>query len=317
MPSPIKQSLSTTKSKSPPKNFLQKTSPQTKKTTLANIPDDVLSSYFYKKSNLKMIMNMYSLNKSFNLKKKNLIDIHTLDLSNLMINAGVIKFINDNINKLEIKKIILDKNLHYYQINNMYYELEKIFLSQKVPIFDIKILDLTNVTIDTDVIIFIDNNINKSKIKKLILDSISFENDEVFNEFILSIRLRHNINYYKNVNEVIINNFVSIEGKYFITLIENIGFFSNLKKLTITNTHIINEVALDIDVFAFAEIFVTMLEYLEKLEQLIFDYNYIRKIDIREITKGVRKINKRRRIMKLKEIKPYEFSNNIIELENS
>ena len=233
-----------------------------------------------------------------------------------MINAGVIKFINDNINKLEIKKIILDKNLHYYQINNMYYELEKIFLSQKVPIFDIKILDLTNVTIDTDVIIFIDNNINKSKIKKLILDSISFENDEVFNEFILSIRLRHNINYYKNVNEVIINNFVSIEGKYFITLIENIGFFSNLKKLTITNTHIINEVALDIDVFAFAEIFVTMLEYLEKLEQLIFDYNYIRKIDIREITKGVRKINKRRRIMKLKEIKPYEFSNNIIELEN-
>lgn len=316
MSSPIKQSLPINKSKSPPKNFLQKTSPQTKKTTLANIPDDVLSSYFYKKSNLKMIMNMYSLNKSFNLKKKELIDIHTLDLSNLMINAGVIKFINDNINKLEIKKIILDKNLHYYQINNMYYELEKIFLSQKVPILDIKILDLTNVTIDADVIIFINNNINKSKINKLILDSISFETDEVFNEFILSIRLRHNINYYKNVNEVIINNFVSIEGKYFITLIENIGFFSNLKKLTITNTHIINEVALAIDAFAFAETFVTMLEYLEKLEQLIFDYNYIRKIDIREITKGVRKINKRRRIMKLKEIKPYEFSNNIIELEN-
>ena len=197
----------------------------------------------------------------------------------------------------------------------MYYELEKIFLSQKVPMFDIEILNLTNVTIDADVIIFIDNNINKLKIKKLILDSISFENDEVFNEFILSIRLRHNINYYKNVNEVIINNFVSIEGKYFITLIENIGFFSNLKKLTITNTDIINEV-LAIDAFAFAETFVTMLEYLEKLEQLIFDYNYIRKIDIREITKGVRKINKRRRIMKLKEIKPYEFSNNIIELEN-
>ena len=195
------------------------------------------------------------------------------------------------------------------------YELEKIFLSQKVPMFDIEILNLTNVTIDADVIIFIDNNINKLKIKKLILDSISFENDEVFNEFILSIRLRHNINYYKNVNEVIINNFVSIEGKYFITLIENIGFFSNLKKLTITNTDIINEV-LAIDAFAFAETFVTMLEYLEKLEQLIFDYNYIRKIDIREITKGVRKINKRRRIMKLKEIKPYEFSNNIIELEN-
>lgn len=312
---PIKQTSSINKSKSPSKIFLQKTSPQTKKTTLANIPDDVLSSYFYKKSNLMMIMNMYSLNKSFNLKKKELIDIHTLDLSNLVINAGVIKFINDNINKLKINKIILDKNLHYYQINNMYYELEKIFLSQKVPMFDIEILNLTNVTIDADVIIFIDNNINKLKIKKLILDSISFENDEVFNEFILSIRLRHNINYYKNVNEVIINNFVSIEGKYFITLIENIGFFSNLKKLTITNTDIINEV-LAIDAFAFAETFVTMLEYLEKLEQLIFDYNYIRKIDIREITKGVRKINKRRRIMKLKEIKPYEFSNNIIELEN-
>ena len=71
---PIKQTSSINKSKSPSKIFLQKTSPQTKKTTLANIPDDVLSSYFYKKSNLMMIMNMYSLNKSFNLKKKELID---------------------------------------------------------------------------------------------------------------------------------------------------------------------------------------------------------------------------------------------------
>ena len=61
---PIKQTSSINKSKSPSKIFLQKTSPQTKKTTLANIPDDVLSSYFYKKSNLMMIMNMYSLNKS-------------------------------------------------------------------------------------------------------------------------------------------------------------------------------------------------------------------------------------------------------------
>ena len=45
---PIKQTSSINKSKSPSKIFLQKTSPQTKKTTLANIPDDVLSSYFYK-----------------------------------------------------------------------------------------------------------------------------------------------------------------------------------------------------------------------------------------------------------------------------
>jgi len=58
-----------------------------------------------------------------------------------------------------------------------------------------------------------------------------------------------------------------------------------------------------------------MLGHLENLHQLTFDYNNIERSDLQEITKGVRKINKNRRKMKLPEIKPYErYHNNIIQL---
>jgi hypothetical protein len=58
-----------------------------------------------------------------------------------------------------------------------------------------------------------------------------------------------------------------------------------------------------------------MLGYLENLQHLIFDYNNIEPRDLLAITKGVRKINYKRRKMKIPEIKPYERShNNTIEL---
>jgi hypothetical protein len=54
-----------------------------------------------------------------------------------------------------------------------------------------------------------------------------------------------------------------------------------------------------------------MLGYLENLQHLIFDYNNVEPEDLQEITKGVRKINnKRKRKMKIPEIKPYEQSHN-------
>ena len=145
---------SSTKSKTPPKITSQMTIPRVSRrstsATLMNIPDDILT-VLYKNLNISQLMIMYRLNTSFSTKKGALFDIETLDLTNVRIDATVFNFIEDNINKLKIKKIILD--------------------------------------------------------------NISFADDEVFNAFILSIRLRHNINYYKNVEELVISNFHVIDGK--------------------------------------------------------------------------------------------------------
>ena len=253
---------SSTKSKTPPKITSRMKTPRVSQrstsATLMNIPDDILT-VLYKNLNISQLMIMYRLNTSFSTKKGALFDVETLDLTNVRIDATVFNFIEDNINKLKIKKIILD--------------------------------------------------------------NISFADDEVFNAFILTIRLRHLANHYKNVEELVISNFDALDGKYidpevepinyFLILIENIGFFSNLKKLTITNTNIIEQLDWDIDGrSAFTESFVEMLGYLENLQHLIFDYNNIEPRDLQAITKGVRKINKRRRKMKIPEIKPYERSHN-------
>jgi len=252
---------SSTKSKTPPKISSRMTTLQVSKrssTTLMNIPDDILT-VLYKNLNILQLMSMYRLNTSFSTKKGAMIDVEILDLTNVRIDETVIKFIEDNINKLKIKKIILN--------------------------------------------------------------NISFSDDEVFNTFILSIRLRHLSNHYKNVEELVITKFDALAGKYinpnvetinyFLTLIENIGFFNNLKKLTITYTNIIAQLDWDINGrFAFTESFVEMLGYLENLQHLILDYNNIEPTDLQAITKGVRKINKKRRKMKIPEIKPYERSHN-------
>jgi hypothetical protein len=203
---------------------------------------------------------------------------------------------------------VLYKNLDVSQLMIMY-RLNTSFSTKKGAMIDVEILDLTNVRIDETVIKFIEDNINKLKIKKIILDNISFVDDDVFNKFISSIRLRHLSNHYKDVEELVITN-VKINN-YFLTLIENIGFFSNLKILTITYTNIITQLNKHINEhLAFAESFVEMLGYLENLQHLIFDYNNIEPRDLQAITKGVRKINYKRRKMKLPEIKPYERSHN-------
>jgi hypothetical protein len=296
MPSPIRQ----TSSISPPKIALhntQNTSSQIKNTntTFINIPDDVLP-VFYNNLNLKQIMNMSSLNKSFN-SKKVLSELETLDLTNIIINIDVLKFIEGNFTKSKINKIILDKNLHYYQINNMYYELKKIFKSQKMPVFEIDTLDLTNVTINTDILEFINNNINKFKIKKLIFDNISFENDNIFELFIEQMQ------YYENVEELVINNFNSVEGKqlnsdpnihnicYLNDLVSSIGFLTNLKKLTLTNTNIIEETEWDITE-DFKDVFIEMLNNEQNLEILIFKNNNIEQIHLLDIIDGIHGINK-------------------------
>ena len=293
MPLPIRQQTPALENnlKKIPKNALQTN------TSFINIPDDVLP-VFYNNLNLKQIINMCSLNKSFN-SKKVLSELETLDLTNIILNADVLKFINDNFTKSKINKIILDKNLHYYQISNMYHELKKIFKSKKMPVFEIETLDLTNVTINADVIEFIDKNINKFKIKKLILDNITFENDNIFELFI------EQMEYYEYVEELVINNFHSIKEDrqlnqdpnihnicYFKDLISSIGFLTNLKILTLTNTNITEETKWDNDLDNFIDVFIEMLNNEQNLEVLIFKNNIIKEQYILDIKYGINEINK-------------------------
>ena len=208
---------------------------------------------------------------------------------------------------------IMFKNLNILQVITMY-NINKSFSNKKNLLFDFETLDLSNVKINPYITKFIDDHIDKMKIKKIILDNISFASDEDFQAFILSIRLRKFI----NVEELVISNFDSIEGKYpdpygetinyFNRLIESVGFFTNLKKLSITHINIITETNWD-DNELFTETFVEMLGYLENLTHLIFDYNNIEEQDQRMITKGIRKINKNKR--RINKIKPYERSHNI------
>ena len=242
--------------KTPPKITSSKTKQRVSKrssATLMNIPDDILT-VLYKNLNISQLMSMYRLNTSFSTKKGAMIDVETLDLTNVRIDTTVLKFIDDNINKL--------------------------------------------------------------KIKKLILDNISFADDEVFDAFIVNLRIRK----YINVEEIVITNFDSVkEGKYadpygetvnyFYRLIDSVGGFTNLKKLSITYTNIISETDWDENEIL-TDTFVDMLRELENLNHLIIDYNNIEPTDLQAITKEVRKINKKRRKMKIPEIKPYERSNN-------
>lgn len=209
---------------------------------------------------------------------------------------------------------IMFKNLNILQVITMY-NINKSFSNKENLLFDFETLDLSNIKINSYITKFIDDHIDKLKIKKIILDNISFASDEDFQAFILSIRLRKFI----NVEELVISHFDSIEsGKYvdpygeninyFNRLIESVGFFTNLKKLTITHTNIITETDWD-DNEIFTETFVEMLGYVKNLKHLIFDYNNIDEQDQRLITKGIRKINKNKR--RINKIKPYEHSHNI------
>lgn len=274
-----------------PRNALQTNN------TFINIPDDVLP-VLYNNLNLKQIFTINSLNKSFN-SKKVLSELDTLNLTNIILNKDVLNFINDKFTKSKIDKIILDKNINYYQISNMYHELKKIFKSQKMPVFEIETLDLTDVTIDADVIDLIEKNINKFKIKKIIIDNIIYENDNIFKLFI------EQMEYYENVEELVINNFHSIEkGRplnqdpnieticYLKELISSIGFLTNLKILTLTNTDITEETEWDNGLDDFIDVFIEMLNNEQNLEVLIFKNNIIEKNYILDIKYGINEINK-------------------------
>jgi hypothetical protein len=301
MPSSKKQSPSIAKpnkSKSPPKITSLMTSPASSKTKtssikLDNIPDDILVIILNRLDILHMI-KVYLANTSF-AKKKLMLELETVDLSNLKVDKFIIDFIDKNLDKSKIKRLIL---------NNTSFSSDEKFinLAGNTKIFEnVEEIQIKNTLIDENCTDFFEKywdlkKLELSKIKKIVLDNISFLSDDDFEKFI------YNIEYYQNMEELVINNFNSREGKeeesinYFNLMIHQIRVLVNLKILTISNTDITVETDSDIEM-VFVDEFLETLEELVNLKHLTF---YNNDIDPPQLTKISRKIKK-----KFKHLKTY------------
>jgi len=302
MPSSIKQSSSpakTNKSKSPPKitslMTSKKSSSKTKTSSikLDNIPDDILVIILNRLDILHLI-KIYLANASF-AKKKLVLELETVDLSNLKIDKFIIDFLDKNLDKSIIKRLIL---------NNTSFSSDEEFmhLPGNTKIFEnVEEIQIKNTLIDETCTDFFEKywdlkKFDKSKIKKIILDNISFLSDDDFDKF------NYNIEYYQNLEELVINNFNSREGKdeesinYFNLMIHQIRVLVNLKQLTISNTDITVETDSDLEM-VFVDEFLETLAELVNLKHLTF-HNI--EIDPPQLAKISRKIKK-----KFKNIKTY------------
>jgi hypothetical protein len=287
MPSNLKKSLLTTKSRSQSKITTLMTSPQSAKTKtssliLDNIPDDILIKILNSLDIFNLI-KVYLANTSF-FKKRLILELETIDLSNLKINKFIIDFIDKNLDKLKIKRLILDNTS--FSSNKKFIGLignTKIF--EKVEEIQIK-----NTLIDKNLTNFFEKywdlkKFDKSKIKKIVLDNISFFSDDDFDKFI------YNIEYYQNLEDLEINNFqCKYEGSigYFNLFIEQIRVLANLKTLKISNTDINAETDTDVDM-DFVNVFLETLDELVNLKHLIFYNNDIDIVLLKKISKQIRK----------------------------
>jgi len=287
MPSNLKKSLLTTKSRSQSKITTLMTSPQSAKTKtssliLDNIPDDILIKILNSLDIFNLI-KVYLGNTSF-FKKRLILELETIDLSNLKINKFIIDFIDKNLDKLKIKRLILDNTS--FSSNKKFIGLignTKIF--EKVEEIQIK-----NTLIDKNLTNFFEKywdlkKFDKSKIKKIVLDNISFFSDDDFDKFI------YNIEYYQNLEDLEINNFqCKYEGSigYFNLFIEQIRVLVNLKTLKISNTDINAETDTDVDM-DFVNVFLETLDELVNLKHLIFYNNDIDIVLLKKISKQIRK----------------------------
>ena len=291
MPSFLKKSPLTTKtnkSKTPDKIVSQMTSSSLKSRTnssrliLNDIPDDILVKILNSLDIFNLI-KVYLANRSF-AKKKLVLELETIDLSNLKINKFIIDFIDKNLDKLKIKKLILDNTS--FSSNKKFVNL----LGNTKIFENVEDIQIKNTLIDKNLTDFFEKywdlkKFDKSKIKKIVLDNISFFSDDDFDKFI------YNIEYYQNLEDLEINNFqCKYEGSigYFNLFIEQIRVLVNLKILKISNTDINAETDTDTEMI-FTDVFLETLEELVNLKHLIFTNNDIDIILLKKISKQIRK----------------------------
>ena len=272
MPSPIKQSLSINKSK-------------TSTITLDNIKDDILQIIF-KSLNIKQLLHIYKTNTTFS-NKGMIFEMDVVDLSNLTIDMEIINFLDKVLDKSKIKKLILNNTKFVIKTPENFSGNTKIFEN-------VKELQIKNTIINVKANYFLKKYLNiediKSlKIRRLILDNISFAADEAFDDF------KYNIEYYQNLEELIINNFNSIEGRgydadginYFNELIEQIRVLVNLRKFRINHTDIIAETDSD-ENLVFVDVFLETIGELVNLQYLKLYKNNIYKEQLDEIEEGIK-----------------------------
>ena len=170
--------------------------------------------------------------------------------------------------------------------------LAALYSTKKNLKISLETLDLTGLIINKTIIYFINNNLDKTKVKKLILNNIKFEDQSSFDAFIKTLES------FKNIEELEIFKFWSeqynyfiINGKYnnfFIVLIENIRILQNLKKLTINSIDIEEETGKN-TVKLFSNVFLETLKELVKLKHLKLQYNLMSSDTIGKINFGVYK----------------------------
>lgn len=250
---------------------------------LDNINDDVLQMMF-KNLTIKQLLDIYKTNTAFS-DKGIMIEMEVVDLSNLTIDMQTINFLDKVLDKSKIRKLIL---------KNTKFEIRLSSSNSKTKIFaNLKELQIKDTQIDEKANYFLKKYLNiediKSlKIRRLVLDNISFASDKEFEAF------NYNIEYYQSLDELIINNFNSVEGRgydmepinYFIELIDQIKVLDKLKRLRINHTDITAETDWD-ERHDFVDVFLGTLELLENLQYLKFYKNTISIEQLNEIEKKI------------------------------
>ena len=254
--------------------------------TLYNINDDVLQ-IMLQRLTIKQLLEIYRTNTAFS--ERNLvIEMEVVDLSNLTITKKIINFIEKVLDKSKIRKLILNNTRFKREGNSAQF-------SGNTKIFEnVKELLIKDTIIDEIANYFLKKYLNiediKSlKIRRLILDNILFASDKDFEDF------NYNIEYYQNLEELIISNFNSIEGKghdpnsinFFNELIEQIRVLVNLKKLRINHTDIAAETDWD-ENLVFVDVFLETLSELENLKFLKFYKNKIDAVLLDKISEGLK-----------------------------
>jgi hypothetical protein len=326
---------------------------------LDNISDDLLQVMF-KSLTIKKLIEIYSINTAFS-KKKLVIEMEVVDLSDLIITKKTLDFLDKVLDKSKIKRIILNNTRFNIKTSEQFSGNSKIFsnitikqlieiyktntiFSKKRIVIEMKVVDLSDLRITKKTLDFLDKskikklilnntrfdiktseqfsgnnkifenvkelqikdttidvkanyflkkylnieNIQSLKIKRLILDNIKFASDTDYEDF------NYNIEYYQNLEELIISNFNSIEDKvynadainYFNELIEKIRVLVNLKKLRINHTDITAETDWD-ENLVFVDVFLETLSELVNLKYLKLYKNEIDEVQLNEIKEGI------------------------------
>jgi hypothetical protein len=234
---------------------------------------------------IKQLIEIYKTNTIFS-KKRIVIEMKVVDLSDLRITKKTLDFLDKVLDKSKIKKLILNNTRFDIKTSEQFSGNNKIFEN-------VKELQIKDTTIDVKANYFLKKYLNienfqSLKIKRLILDNIKFASDTDYEDF------NYNIEYYQNLEELIISNFNSIEDKvynadainYFNELIEKIRVLVNLKKLRINHTDITAETDWD-ENLVFVDVFLETLSELVNLKYLKLYKNEIDEVQLNEIKEGI------------------------------